>query len=298
MAVRRLQREKASSPAIPIRRQIAATSVGVVAGRCLLDLAYDEDSRAEVDMNVVMADDGRFIEIQGTAENEPFDERRLGQLLALASDRLPPADEGPECRAPRLGKGNAVTARGPFDNAARQDAGGRLVQRRRRPPRWRNSFAGLTFRSARCGTFRRSGLFRRPARLSPRTPAQKALGLARQIGDAEVLGVVADDSGLEVDALGGRPGVRSARYVSESATDPERVLRILEELGDLPAERRTARFRCHVALANAERVLIETEGAVEGPHRLRAGGRVRVRLRPDLHSARIRPDVRRDRRRR
>ena len=52
--------------------------------------------------------------------------------------------------------------------------------------------------------------------------------------------------------------------MSESATDPERVRRILEELGDLSAARRTARFRCHVALANAERVLIETEGAVEG----------------------------------
>ncbi|MGO8705557.1 MAG: non-canonical purine NTP pyrophosphatase [Candidatus Brocadiia bacterium] len=93
---------------------------------------------------------------------------------------------------------------------------------------------------------------------------EKALGLARQIGGAEILGVVADDSGLEVDALGGRPGVRSARYVSESATDPERVLRLLEELDGLPAEQRTARFRCHVALANAERVLIETAGAVEG----------------------------------
>lgn len=93
---------------------------------------------------------------------------------------------------------------------------------------------------------------------------RKARGLARQIGDAEILGVVADDSGLEVDALGGRPGVRSARYVSESATDPERVRHLLEELDGLGAERRTARFRCHVALANAERVLIEAEGAVEG----------------------------------
>ncbi|MGD0999827.1 MAG: ribonuclease PH [Candidatus Brocadiia bacterium] len=83
MAVRRLQRQGLLS-GNPVRRQIAATSVGIVTGRCLLDLAYDEDSRAEVDMNVVMTDDERFIEIQGTAENEPFDERRLGQLLALA----------------------------------------------------------------------------------------------------------------------------------------------------------------------------------------------------------------------
>lgn len=93
---------------------------------------------------------------------------------------------------------------------------------------------------------------------------EKALGMARQIEDPAVLGVVADDSGLEVDALGGRPGVYSARYVSETATDPERVERILEELGDLPAPRRTARFRCHVALANARAILIETEGVVEG----------------------------------
>jgi XTP/dITP diphosphohydrolase len=100
---------------------------------------------------------------------------------------------------------------------------------------------------------------------------QKALGLARQIAGlpAEgagkgILGVVADDSGLEVDALGGRPGVRSARYVSESATDPERVQRLLEELDGVPAERRTARFRCHVALADAHHVLIETRGTVEG----------------------------------
>ena len=83
MAVRRLQREGVLA-GNPIRRQIAATSVGVVGGRCLLDLAYNEDSRAAVDMNVVMTDDGRFIELQGTAENEPFDERRLGQLLTLA----------------------------------------------------------------------------------------------------------------------------------------------------------------------------------------------------------------------
>ena len=83
MAVRRLQRNGVLT-GNPIRRQLAATSVGVVAGQCLLDLAYNEDSRAEVDMNVVMTDDGRFIEIQGTAENEPFDERRLGQLLGLA----------------------------------------------------------------------------------------------------------------------------------------------------------------------------------------------------------------------
>jgi ribonuclease PH len=63
---------------------VAATSVGIVDGVPLLDLAYDEDSRAEVDMNVVKTSDGRYIELQGTAETEPFDRARLDALLGLA----------------------------------------------------------------------------------------------------------------------------------------------------------------------------------------------------------------------
>jgi XTP/dITP diphosphohydrolase len=62
--------------------------------------------------------------------------------------------------------------------------------------------------------------------------------------------VLADDSGLEVDALGGRPGIFSARYAGESATDAQNNARLLEELGDLPLERRTARYVCHVSLAD------------------------------------------------
>jgi len=93
---------------------------------------------------------------------------------------------------------------------------------------------------------------------------QKALGLARQLAGKEVLGVLAEDSGLEVDALDGRPGVLSARYGGPTATDAERVERLLEELAGVPPERRTARFRCHAALADADNVLLEAEGVVEG----------------------------------
>jgi ribonuclease PH len=69
---------------IPINDYVAATSVGIVAGMPLLDLAYEEDSKADVDMNVVKTGDGRFIEIQGTAEAEPFGGDALTGLLALA----------------------------------------------------------------------------------------------------------------------------------------------------------------------------------------------------------------------
>jgi ribonuclease PH len=68
----------------PLRGSVAAVSVGLVDGQVLLDLCYDEDVRAETDMNVVLTGDGRFVEVQGTAEGEPFDRDRLDGMLALA----------------------------------------------------------------------------------------------------------------------------------------------------------------------------------------------------------------------
>jgi len=69
---------------IPLSDYVAAISVGIVDGEPLLDLAYDDDSRAEVDMNVVKTGDGRFIEVQGTAEALPFGRDALNALLDLA----------------------------------------------------------------------------------------------------------------------------------------------------------------------------------------------------------------------
>ena len=77
-------RERDLIQTIPIVDYVAATSVGIVDGEPLLDLAYDDDSRAEVDMNIVKTGDGRFIEVQGTAEAIPFGRPALNQLLDLA----------------------------------------------------------------------------------------------------------------------------------------------------------------------------------------------------------------------
>jgi len=68
----------------PIKDYVAAVSVGIIDGKPLLDLSYVEDSTAEVDMNVVMTGSGKFIEIQGTAETNPFEKKMLQELLALA----------------------------------------------------------------------------------------------------------------------------------------------------------------------------------------------------------------------
>jgi ribonuclease PH len=77
-------REKGVLSEIPVQDYVAATSVGIVDNTRLLDLAYEEDSKAEVDMNVVMTGSGKFIEVQGTAEALPFGRDALDALLDLA----------------------------------------------------------------------------------------------------------------------------------------------------------------------------------------------------------------------
>ncbi len=69
---------------LPLRDYVAATSVGILRGEAMIDLCYEEDSRAEVDMNVVMTGAGKFVELQATAEQEAFDDAHMGSLVALA----------------------------------------------------------------------------------------------------------------------------------------------------------------------------------------------------------------------
>jgi ribonuclease PH len=83
LALQRM-RELAMIKDVPIVDYVAATSVGIVGGAALLDLAYEEDSKADVDMNFVKTGEGKFIELQGTAEGLPFDRRALDALMELA----------------------------------------------------------------------------------------------------------------------------------------------------------------------------------------------------------------------
>jgi ribonuclease PH len=71
-------------PVLPIKDFLAATSVGIIDGQPCLDLCYEEDSSAIVDMNIVMTGEGKYVEVQGTGEEAPFSPEELNQLLALA----------------------------------------------------------------------------------------------------------------------------------------------------------------------------------------------------------------------
>ena len=72
----------------PIRDSVAAVSIGIVDGKILLDLAYDEDSRADVDMNFVMTGSGKFIEVQGTAESAPFTMKQMERMTEVAQQGI------------------------------------------------------------------------------------------------------------------------------------------------------------------------------------------------------------------
>jgi ribonuclease PH len=72
----------------PIKDSVAAVSIGIIDGKILLDLCYEEDSRAEVDMNFVMTGSGKFIEVQGTAESAPFTRKQMEHMAEIAQEGI------------------------------------------------------------------------------------------------------------------------------------------------------------------------------------------------------------------
>lgn len=104
------------------------------------------------------------------------------------------------------------------------------------------------------------------------TYGENAALKARTFAHASGVTTLADDSGLEVDALGGRPGVFSSRYGGADAGSNEKILLLLAELRGVPEPRRTARFRCVIAIATPDSELTEFEGVLDGHIALSARG--------------------------
>jgi XTP/dITP diphosphohydrolase len=96
------------------------------------------------------------------------------------------------------------------------------------------------------------------------TYAENALLKARAVASALGLPALADDSGIEVDALGGGPGPRSARYAGESATDEQNLRQLIRALAGVPGSGRTARYRCVAALAHPDGTEVHVEAICEG----------------------------------
>lgn len=235
----------------PIVRQIAAVSVGIVEDELTLDLDYARDSRAQVDMNVIMARDARgemqFVEVQGTGEGRPFAKEELDGLLALAQGGIETLMG--EQRA-ALGERANVLFRKPKLVLASQNAGKLRELRALFGAEYDVSSMGelgVDMEIEETGT-----TFEENARI-------KAETLCARTGCA----ALADDSGLEVDCLGGAPGVYSARYAGKHGDDAANNALLVANVRDFPAPR-TARFVSAVALARPGQETLIARGDCEG----------------------------------
>jgi XTP/dITP diphosphohydrolase len=95
---------------------------------------------------------------------------------------------------------------------------------------------------------------------------------ARAVAEALGVAAMADDSGIEVDALGGKPGPRSARYAGQDASDEQNLAALIQAIRGVPASGLTARYRCVAALAMPDGALVHADGTCEGTLRTRPGG--------------------------
>ena len=232
----------------------AAISVGIVDGVPVLDLPYVEDSRAEVDMNVVMTEGGRFVEVQGTAEGLAFTRGELDSMLALAEaghrrDRRPAARARGRRRPSAalrllLATGNAhkvaeiAAILGPGFDVEAVDPG---VEETGRHVRGQRAAEGA-------GRARRHRRARRRRRLRHR---------------------------------GRRPRRRPGRPLGRAGRQGDEVGMLLRALVGVPAERRGCRYVCAAAVARPDGTEAVVRGAVAGVVADDRAGRRRLRLRPD-----------------
>ena len=235
----------------PIVKQVAAVSVGVVDDQCVLDLEYAQDSRAQVDMNLVMTRDVSgelgFVEVQGTGEGRSYTRRELDRLLDLGEEGIL---ELMGAQTEALGERAAVIGKKPVLALASNNFGKLRELRELLGERFdvrSMRDMGIQLDVEEDGeTFEENALI-------------KAHALMKLTGCA----TLADDSGLCVDQLGGRPGVHSARYCGVHGDDEANNQLLLKELSDKPAPHR-AHYGAAVALCRPGHGDIVVYGRCDG----------------------------------
>lgn len=240
----------------PIKHQVAAVSCGLVDGRALLDLCYVEDSQALADMNFVMNDEEGLIEVQGTGEGAAFPASALTQLLSLAAKGIA---ELMIIQRAALGKKARVIKQLQT-----------LVLASANPHKVRELQHMLGDRYRVIG-MREAGFAEEIAETGE-TFAENAMLKAEAVRDATGFLTLADDSGLEVHALGGAPGVNSARFAGVHGDDEANNHLLLKQMAG--QQDRRARFVSVLALASPFAPTRTFSGTCEGTiiHQARGTG--------------------------
>ena len=244
-AIDRLVREKKLLIS-PIIHQVAAISAGIVDDVPCLDLCYQEDSRAQVDMNFVMNEKGEFIELQGTGEGRAFSGSELDALMSHGRKGI---SELMAVQREALGERTAQIAPKPLLLAAT----GNEHKLKELQEMFRDYYTLAPMSDA--------GFFG-PIDENASTFAGNAAIKAEAVCEATGLPAIADDSGLEVDALDGEPGVLSARYAGEHGNDEANNDLLLSRMEG--RKDRSAAFRCALALKIPGKDTLIAEGKCPG----------------------------------
>ena len=242
---RGLVREK-KLPISPVIHQVAAISAGVIDDVPSLDLCYQEDSHAQVDMNFVMNEKGEFIELQGTGEGRAFTGSELDTLMKYASKGI---NELMAAQREALGDRAAHIAPKPLLLVAT----GNEHKLRELQEMFKDFYTLAPMTAAG---------FYGPIEEDASTFAGNAAIKAEAVCAATGYPAIGDDSGLEVDALDGEPGVLSARYAGEHGNDEANNDLLLSRMEG--KEDRSASFRCALALKIPGKDTIIAEGSCPG----------------------------------
>ncbi|MEG0689729.1 MAG: ribonuclease PH [Clostridium sp.] len=238
----------------PIKSYVAAVSCGILENEVILDLCYEEDSNAQVDMNVVMTDVHEFIEVQGTGEERPYTFNEMNRMLGMAKGGV---DSLINIQREALGKDAQRIGEG---RKRRIDKIVIASNNNHKIVEFKNIMdtlcidvesqkeAGINIEVVEDGDSFEANSYKK----------------ASQVKELTEYAVLADDSGVEVFSLDLEPGVYSARYAGENATDDENNTKLLEELKDFPLDKRGARFVTVLTLITAEGEKITARGEVRG----------------------------------
>ncbi|RJX29473.1 MAG: ribonuclease PH [Dethiobacter sp.] len=234
----------------PLNDFIAAISVGQIEKEIFLDLCFEEDSKADVDMNIVMTGKGELVEVQGTAEKKPFSREELNKFLDLGAVGIKTL-----ISRQRESLGEVAARIGSFDKklllATHNE--GKVVELKK-------MLSSLPLEIYSLRDFPQLPVVEETGSTFKENAVLKAETISRLTGEA----VLADDSGLEVECLGGKPGVRSARFAGEGATDEENNTLLLKLMENVPLSERKARFVCVMALAAPGKKTKTVEGSCKG----------------------------------
>ena len=238
---------------MPIENFVSAISVGIVDDECLLDICYEEDSQAQVDMNIIMTDRCEFVEVQGTGEERPFSRKDLNKLLELG-------EKGNKelIKIQRKALGEIA------DEILGMEYGDDIVISTGNAHKLEEIGAILKDLNYNIHSLKDVNLDNLEIEENGKTFEHNALIKARTVAKLTNMITIADDSGLEVDAIGKKPGIYSSRYAGENATDAQNREKLLKALKNTPASHRTGRFVCCIAVVFPDGKEFVVRGTCEG----------------------------------